>query len=521
MPPLSRHAPKLLHQAGGKRHAGDEDHEEPIAKRRKSPANLQNQKDEDIYAEPASSDDELNVPQPRTARPSITLAAKAHEADELRRPPKKAATKRREIPTPLSPVGELRQPTKTKKRVDDDKENTSTDPPQSSSTSNKSHLWEFGIEHAGQRSNKGKKVTTFSTRNIHAKPPSKTSKEPRISVPKHKRVIDSQANKSKQPKDNESDSEVSMIGLEDSGAAPGLSSQAGSRISQSTPEDKDLRIASRRPRPTILHDQISAWMQDKTPGSSQPASSAPQEEYSALDDYIGQLPTEQAEGSYCPICGAPVKEDMYWEYWKGKKKTVKNQNMFCRSHKIDSAWEEYRSEGYPDIVWTSLPQRIKKYRMDLFRILNNERPSTFRDRYKPIALTGKAAAVPSRRKDLPDHVQQELESYALDDQSAYPGYYGPHGRRLITENVMKILKNEIKNCTDSVVQASGPATFVQAVLVPEAALLLIMEDNGVDREEAEEIREKTYELGMLLNEEIEDEIKTHEQSDDDNEYDIR
>jgi hypothetical protein len=156
--------------------------------------------------------------------------------------------------------------------------------------------------------------------------------------------------------------------------------------------------------------------------------------------------------------------------------------------------------------------------MELFKILNNNKPSGYRDRYEPIALTGKAAAVPSRRKDLPEHVQQELESYALDDQSTYPGYYGPHGRRVITENVMKMLKNEIKVCSDAVVQGSGPATFVQAVLVPETAILLIMEDCHVDRDEAEDIRDKTYELGMLLNEEIEDQVEVHDQSDDENEY---
>jgi hypothetical protein len=83
---------------------------------------------------------------------------------------------------------------------------------------------------------------------------------------------------------------------------------------------------------------------------------------------------------------------------------------------------------------------------------------------------------------------------------------------------MKVLKNEIKNCSDSVVQGSGPATFVQAVLVPEAAIMLIMEDCGVDRIEAEEIRDKTYEIGMLLNEEIEDMVETYEHSDDENEY---
>jgi hypothetical protein len=45
-----------------------------------------------------------------------------------------------------------------------------------------------------------------------------------------------------------------------------------------------------------------------------------------------------------------------------------------------------------------------------------------------------------------------------------------------------------------------------------------MEDCRVDREEAEEIREKTYDMGMLLNEEIEDQVEANYPSDDENEY---
>jgi hypothetical protein len=287
---------------------------------------------------------------------------------------------------------------------------------------------------------------------------------------------------------------------------------------KNTPEDKELKRTLRRSKPKVLHDQLGDWMQDKAPESSQPQSSASQEDLDDLKDYIKQLPMDEEEGSSCPICRAPVVQEDYWDYWKGKDKTVKNQNTFCRIHSTKSAQEEYKSEGYPDIDWNALPRRIRTHRMELFKMLNNDRPSGYRDRYEPIALTGKAAAVPSRRKDLPTHVQQELESYALDDQSTYPGYYGPHGRRIITENVMKVLKNEIKNCSDAVVQGSGPATFVQAVLVPEAAILLIMEDCRVDRLEAEEIRDKTYKLGMLLNEEIEDQVEVHDVSDEENEY---
>lgn len=272
----------------------------------------------------------------------------------------------------------------------------------------------------------------------------------------------------------------------------------------------------------LVHIQLESWMQDQGATSSQPDSSAPREALDNLQDYIQQLPKEEIEGTQCTLCKDAVEMDDYWEFWNGKDKTVKNHTAFCNVHKRKKAWEEYRKEGYPTIDWDMLLIRIRKHRMPLFHILSNERPSTYRDRYEPLALTGRAAAAPSRRKDLPAHIQKELASYAIDEQSTYPGYYGPHGRRAITEHIMNVLKKEIKNCKDPVVQTSGPAAFVQAVLVPEMAVMLIMEDCQVDRERAEKIREHTYEMGMLLNEEIEDELEGQHDSDDDddNEYQL-
>lgn len=523
MPPLSKRTPKLLGTVGGMKHAGDEDHEEPIAKRRQIPVKRKPQDEEDINAEPESTDEELNTPQPRAPRPKTTLAASAPEPDELRRPQRKTPSKVQIIRPASPPAEELRQPRKPKRTLDDNKENNSAASSQSSSRATQDNPFNFGMEYASQGSNKSKNVAKFGgvTKNIHAAPPKAPKrKAPAIRVPKQNSINAKQASKPEPiAEGNDSDSEVSMLdGDELDDVLKSSSSQPVPANQQS--EDRELRLASRRAKPTVLHDQLGDWMQDRAPESSQPDSSAPKQECGDLESYLKQLPKEAEEGTQCPICRATVQEDDYWDYWKGKNRTIKNQNQFCRAHRTKSAQEEYKKD-YPEIVWDDLPRRIKKRRMDLYKILHNERSSTYRDRYEPLALTGRAAAVPSRRRDLPEHVQEELESHALDDLSTYPGYYGPHGRRLITETVMKVLKNEIKKCSDPVVQGSGPATFVQAVLVPEVAIMLIMEDCLVDRQAAEEIREKTYELGMLLNEEIEDSIEVHEQSNDENEYDGR
>jgi hypothetical protein len=545
---LSKQARPLLKTVNGKRHANDDDHEEPAAKRRPSPAAPKVQDEQDIYAEPASSDDDLRTPPPNSKK-AATITTSSTITDELTVPQKKSVRESGSTHETSKGPAKTNGAGKLKKGQQGDKENTAKAIPPPSSASTQGDPFQFGLEHASQRSNKSTKAKTFGSKtktvNIHVRQDgNKGRKRPAIKVPGNNNKTTAKA---KAPIDDESElSDISMMDVDELkktlGSEPSRDLELREKVTKkrskrnlepttstladdeldgilkSTPEDADLRRTSRRSKPTVLYDQLDEWIKGRVPNSSQPDSSAPSADLDNLKNYLEQLPEEEQEGFTCPICRAPVENEYYWDYWKGKDKTVKNQNTFCRAHRTKSAWDEYRSEGYPDIIWAALPQRIRKHRMELFKVLNNDRPSGYRDRYEPIALTGKAAAVPSRRKDLPEHVLQELESYAMDDQSTYPGYYGPHGRRVITETVMKVLKNEIKNCSDAVVQGSGPATFVQAVLVPETAILLIMEDCRVDRQEAEEIREKTYDVGMLLNEEIEDSVEVHEQSDDENEY---
>jgi hypothetical protein len=561
---------KLLNIVNGQRHACNDDHEEPQRKRHiidddliephrkrlRSPISREVQVEEDINAEPQSSDDEIRDPQPRTSRaslpiPSVVQKATVHGDDELKAPQRKSARKQADsADTKGKFIGKTVKGSAKKKRAED-KENDSSAIAQSSSGSVEDNPWNFALEHTSQQPAKGTNTnrTTFgrnTTGNIHAQRPArKFGGVPAPRVPKHFVKGGGRAEKStKHTEEEDEDEDIEMV---DEQPTPGKESDPELRkwehkkkpkgnfqvtrltlndheldelLQEPTkePADTELKSPPRRAKPTVLHDHLGDWQAGQASESSQHDSSAPHEALDSLNNYIEQLPQEEEEGSRCHICKALVGKEEYWDYWIRKDKTVRNQNAFCRAHRTKSAWDEYRSEGYPDIDWTALPHRIQKHRMELFKILNNVRPSGYRDRYEPIALTGKAAAVPSRRDDLPEHIREELQSYALDDQSTYPGYYGPHGRRIITEHVMKVLKNEIKNCSDAVVQGSGPATFVQAVLVPETAILLIMEDCRVDREEAEEIREKTYDMGMLLNEEIEDQVEANYPSDDENEY---
>ena len=552
----ARNASRLLKMVGGKPHATAEDHEEVEDKkvsdenglkqpRSKSPKPLE---DVDTEDEPRSSDDDALRPPPRSSKRSP--ASNSRNEDGLKKPP--GSTRKRKADRPLperEPESELRKPGPKKSRnaafrapragvfeqnrvvkaaLEGDKENKSgTQTPPASSDD----PWGFGIN-SSQTSQKGPKKTFGSgnkARNIHTVP-SATRKADRKPVKSaSKSNIKREPSPDVQKEDWEDDDQFETLSAtERNDALLGSSDFDEENPKLADPELRRVPTKKRKPATangdgTALRDQLGLT---DIPGSSLPPSSAPQEDMDNIDSYVRELPAETEEGTACPICNETVEQDYYWDFWKGRKNTVKNQAAFCHAHKKAAAQREYLAEGYPVkdgvpfINWAKLPSRIKQHRMVLHKILvgDSDTSSVYRTRYEPLSLTGKAAAVPSKRQDLSPSKRAELESYALDDNAVYPGYYGPHGRRLITESVMDLLSTEIKRCTDPVVQSSGPATFVQAVLVPEVAVRLIMEDLKIDWEDAEEVRERTFEIGALLNEEVEDRVEVADEDEYGNEY---
>ena len=61
--------------------------------------------------------------------------------------------------------------------------------------------------------------------------------------------------------------------------------------------------------------------------------------------------------------------------------------------------------------------------------------------------------------------------------------------------------------SDKLISSGGVSRYVQAVLVPELAVLLIKDDMRVDEDRAREVMRDSVDIGNLLNEE-EDEIIT-------------
>lgn len=63
---------------------------------------------------------------------------------------------------------------------------------------------------------------------------------------------------------------------------------------------------------------------------------------------------------------------------------------------------------------------------------------------------------------------------------------------------------------DRLISSRGVSNYVQAVLVPELATLLVMDDLKVDAEEARKVLRDSVELGNFLNEEEDEAIKDPE-----------
>lgn len=65
--------------------------------------------------------------------------------------------------------------------------------------------------------------------------------------------------------------------------------------------------------------------------------------------------------------------------------------------------------------------------------------------------------------------------------------------------------------TDKLVSAGGVSGFVQAVLAPELAVMLVKDDMGVDDEQARVILKESFDIGNLLNEEEDEAIKDEDE----------
>ncbi|KAL8876668.1 MAG: hypothetical protein Q9198_005176 [Flavoplaca austrocitrina] len=240
--------------------------------------------------------------------------------------------------------------------------------------------------------------------------------------------------------------------------------------------------------------------------SSSSLSSAPDvEELDAIDyqDEVLKAQRSSSPKSKCPLCKRSVSRLFLDEFSSTGFLNLRQQAKFCKAHNIHSAREMWRERGYPSLEWQELQARLPTYGDDLVGVLNNTRTSFYRNVLDEQVKSGKRTAKQLMMGNGYCTASDLVLNYALLLIPTRMDY------------LMERFASRIRRLagTDRLVSASGVAGYVQGVLVPELAVMLVKDDMRVDDEQARVILKESTDIGNLLNEEEDEVIKDEVEED--------
>ncbi|KAL2874704.1 hypothetical protein SGCOL_010077 [Colletotrichum sp. CLE4] len=198
---------------------------------------------------------------------------------------------------------------------------------------------------------------------------------------------------------------------------------------------------------------------------------------------------KQVVDARCPMCNEIVDDTLLHDFSKGARLHIRKQIQFCRLHKKKSAEEAWGARGYPKIDWDVLDTRIASHYNFLRKVINGG-SSHFGDL-------------------LLDKVKEGKNRTLLKaEDSLTPGYYGPRGLRAFSEHIIGRFSSVLREraVDDRLISSRGYSSYVEAVLVPELAVLMISDDMVVEAEEARSILEDSKWIGDLLHEDTGDTV---------------
>ncbi|KAL8798359.1 MAG: hypothetical protein Q9182_006723 [Xanthomendoza sp. 2 TL-2023] len=241
--------------------------------------------------------------------------------------------------------------------------------------------------------------------------------------------------------------------------------------------------------------------------SSSSLSSAPDIQESDTLDYYDEWRESHPASSpqaKCPLCKALVSRLYMEEFSASGVLKLREQVKFCKAHKIRSALKVWEEKNYPsaEIDWDQFANRLPQYEGALVEVLNGTRRSFYRNAFDDHIKSGT------------NRTLQQFMMRGNDWHGLNMGYYGTKGARKIMDYAMLKFASRIQKRAEidplvsaSVVSASGVSGFVQAVLAPELAVMLVRDDMNVDEERARTILRESSEIGNLLHEEEDEVIK--------------
>ncbi|PSR90441.1 RTC4-like domain-domain-containing protein, partial [Coniella lustricola] len=182
----------------------------------------------------------------------------------------------------------------------------------------------------------------------------------------------------------------------------------------------------------------------------------------------------------CPICEDLVDEELLQTFSKGLKMDVARQAKFCRLHKKKSAEQIWEAKGYPNIEWSELKGRIERHH----------------DHIKSL-IAGKASETHFGSLLMEKIKSGQNRTLLKTDDYLSPGYYGLRGMSLMTETIVEMFSALLRKRApqDKLISARGYSGFVQAVLVPELAVMLIQEDMSLSAEKARGVMQDSRAVG--------------------------
>ncbi|KAL9125687.1 MAG: hypothetical protein Q9217_005146 [Psora testacea] len=216
-------------------------------------------------------------------------------------------------------------------------------------------------------------------------------------------------------------------------------------------------------------------------------------------------PPDSPTKARCPLCKKLVEKDWFEKVTGCKRLTVRQQSEFCKSHQIKSARDHWQQRDYPNIQWSTFDQRLKTYHRTIEDILQGSKPSFYRNALEDSLKTGKNRTL--KQTMMQGHTFEGL----------LPGYYGSRGAKMMVDNIIARFASKLRRLggSDKIISSSGVSGYVQAVLAPELAVLLVMDDMKTDEDGAREVLRDSVDIGNLLNEEEDEAVHWKSLAEDD------
>jgi hypothetical protein len=224
------------------------------------------------------------------------------------------------------------------------------------------------------------------------------------------------------------------------------------------------------------------------------------------DDYKYEDEPRSRE-TLCPVCRKPVRDSADL-FIPDNLRTLpyRQQKKFCSQHRIAEARKQWKAKAYPAISWEELGDaRVSKQLPHLESVISRRTKSFYLDQ-----LDSAVEAARGNRRKVQRYLNEDLINIAKI------GYYGPKGSRIMVNALAERLSDALTEAlkSDSAVRAVGAGNYVGAVLMPELAVQLVMEDMKLcSSEKGRKVLDESTEIGELLNPD-DDEVRREEDEDD-------